>query len=69
MEYDGKQHFQEYRWSSEIHTLQESQTRDLLKNNYCHQNNIPIIRIPYTHLSKLSIKDLQLETTAFLVKG
>lgn len=69
IEYDGKQHFQEYSWGSEIHTLEESQIRDLLKNSYCHQNNIPIIRIPYTHLSKLSIKDLQLETTTFLVKG
>ena len=69
IEYDGKQHFQDYSWGSERHSLQESQNRDILKNSYCYKNNIPIIRIPYTHLSKLSIKDLLLETTNFLLKG
>lgn len=67
IEYDGKQHFQEYNWGDENHTIEESQNRDALKNNYCHQNNIPIIRIPYTHLNDLEIQDLCLETTTFLV--
>lgn len=69
IEYDGKQHFQEYCWGGKIHPLIESQTRDALKNEYCHNNNIPIIRIPYTHLEDLQIEDLMLETTTFLVKG
>ena len=67
IEYDGKQHFQEYNWGNENHTMEESQNRDALKNSYCHQNNIPIIRIPYTHLNDLEIQDLCLETTTFLV--
>ena len=69
IEYDGIQHFQEYCWGGKIHPLIESQTRDALKNEYCHTNNIPIIRIPYTHLEDLKIEDLMLETTTFLVKG
>lgn len=67
VEYDGSQHFQEYSWGDEKHTLEESQNRDALKNEYCHKNNIPIIRIPYTHLNNLSLQDLQLNTTQFLV--
>lgn len=67
IEYDGRQHFQEYSWGSEKHTIEEYQNRDTLKNNYCHKNNIPIIRIPYTHLNNLSLQDLKLETTQFLV--
>ena len=68
IEYDGKQHFSNYSWGSEIHTIKESQDRDTLKNNYCHKHQIPIIRIPYTHLDKLCLSDLQLQTTKFLVQ-
>ena len=68
IEYDGKQHFQDYNWGSESHSLKESQVRDNLKNEYCYHNNIPIIRIPYTHLNALTLEDLLLETTKFLVK-
>ena len=67
IEYDGKQHFQEYSWGDEMHTAEESQQRDDLKNNYCHKHNIPIIRIPYTELEQLKLQDLCLETTTFLV--
>lgn len=69
IEYDGKQHFQNYSWGGETHTLQESQKRDALKNEYCFTHNIPLIRIPYTHLKDLQIEDLILETTTFLMKG
>lgn len=68
IEYDGKQHFQDYSWGDEMHTIEESQMRDIIKNNYCFKNNIPIIRIPYTHLNNLILEDLQLETTSFLIK-
>lgn len=67
IEYDGKQHFQNYSWGKEIHTLQETQERDKMKNKYCFQKNIPIIRIPYTHLNKLTLSDLLLETTSFII--
>lgn len=69
IEYDGKQHFQDYSWGDEQHTLSESQERDYLKNSYCHSNKIPIIRIPYTHLNEIVIEDLLLNTTQFLIKG
>ena len=68
IEYDGKQHFQDYCWGSEHHSIKESQQRDLEKNKYCHEHKLPIIRIPYTHYADLELKDLLLETSDFIVK-
>lgn len=56
IEYDGVQHFKENKFFKG--TLKERQFIDECKNNWCKQNNIIIIRIPYTHLNKLVIKDL-----------
>lgn len=68
IEYDGKQHFQDYSWGSTQHTLEESQKKDKIKNDYCFSKNIPIIRIPYTHLKNLKIEDLLLDTSRFIIK-
>ena len=37
-----------------------------IKNQWCKDNNIPLIRIPYTHLNNLCIEDLILETSKFI---
>jgi len=66
IEYDGIQHFNELNVSwSNADSLLLNQYRDNLKNEYCRQNNIPLIRIPYTHLNNLCLEDLLLETTSF----
>ena len=39
----------------------------MFKNEWCKNNNIPIIRIPYAHLKELKIEDLLLETSQFIV--
>lgn len=69
IEYDGKQHFEfeNSGWNTLEH-LQKTQEHDKIKNEYCFMNNIPVIRIPYTHLPKLSFGDLILETSPFLLK-
>lgn len=67
IEYDGSQHF---KWSSEnswnnetqFHTTREN---DILKNKYCFEHNIPLIRLPYNE--KYTLSDLRLETTRFLL--
>ena len=69
IEYDGKQHFENYSWGSKEYSLDKSQIRDQEKNLYCFKNNIPIIRIPYTHYSKINIEDLLLETSQFKLKN
>lgn len=68
IEYDGKQHFQDYSWGSKKYTKEYQQQRDLEKNWYCKKNDIPIIRIPYTHYNQLELKDLLLETSNFIIK-
>ena len=60
IEYDGKQHFLGSQWES----LEEIHQKDIEKNNFCFDNNIPLIRIPYNQ--SFTINDLILETTRFL---
>ena len=61
IEYDGEQHFKG--WGSNKNNLFYNQQHDLYKNQWCKENNIPLIRIPYTKLNTLCIEDL------LLVKG
>ena len=64
IEYDGKQHFDK----ESVFDYEYTHKHDEIKNNWCKENNIPLIRIPYTHYEKLSIKDLVLETSEFIIK-
>lgn len=68
IEYDGNIHYIEtpHGWNT-IEQVHQAQERDAIKNQWCKDNNIPLIRIPYTHLNDLCIEDLKLETTKFLV--
>lgn len=67
IEFDGEQHFKSITaWGGED-KLRIQQERDAYKNQWCKDNNIPLIRIPYTKLNTLSIEDLMLETTTFRV--
>lgn len=68
IEYDGKQHFLEnHHFGDENETLETIQRRDREKNQYCIDNNIPLIRIPYTKYDTLCLNDLLLETTSFRI--
>ena len=70
IEFDGETHdlncANEHGWCTET-TIKNQLERDAIKNQWCKENNIPLIRIPYTHLKDLCIEDLQLETTTFLI--
>lgn len=71
IEFDGKQHFEECKgrentWFTE-ENLKTIRQRDEYKNNWCKKHNIPLIRIPYYVLENLTIEDLLLETTKYLV--
>lgn len=64
IEYDGIQHFlasHEFREGG----FQTTHRNDLLKNKYCFDHNIPLIRIPYD--TEYTLSDLHLETTRFLL--
>ena len=70
IEYDGDIHFfhKNNGWNNE-NNLNLVQLHDKIKTNWCLENNIPLIRIPYTHLEEITIEDLKLETTCFLIKN
>lgn len=68
IEYDGETHYlyNLHGWHSK-EQLNAQQQRDMIKNEWCKQNKIPLIRIPYTHYNKLCLQDLLLETSNFIV--
>ena len=72
IEFDGKQHFT-YNKNSDFWNTEEdfkkTQLRDNLKNQWCKDNNIPLIRIPYWHLENLCIEDLKLENNKFVINN
>ena len=68
IEFDGKQHFEydNLGWNTK-ENYEKTVYRDTFKNQWCCENNIPLIRIPYWKLDTLCIEDLMLETTKFRV--
>lgn len=68
VEYDGSQHFEARNsgWNTQ-ENLEKTQERDRVKNEWCREHHIPLIRIPYTKYPNITIDDLLLETTTFLV--
>lgn len=52
IEYDGIQHFEETNWRHE--SLLDVQYRDKIKDKYCINHNIGLIRIPYWDYDKLN---------------
>ena len=69
VEFDGEQHFfyTENGWSN-LKNFTKTKMRDMYKNEWCQNNNIPLIRIPYTQLQSLNISDILLEETPWLVE-
>lgn len=58
IEYDGEQHFKAVElWGGEEY-LKIQQERDERKNCWCKENNIRLIRIPYTEYDNLTIESL-----------
>jgi hypothetical protein len=47
LEYDGKQHFESVDWFGGIKQFEYIKINDGIKNNYCKENNILLVRIPY----------------------
>lgn len=66
IEYDGEQHFisKDSGWSNN-EQLQKTQLYDEIKNQWCKEHNIPLIRIPYTKYETLSFQDLLLQERAY----
>ena len=59
IEYDGKQHFEPIDYFGGKNGFIKTQERDDIKNQYCKNNDIKLIRIPYTDLKKLDFTYLK----------
>lgn len=59
IEFDGQQHFGGFGYDKNPDVQKTRLKRDLIKNNYCKQNNINLLRVPFTKLKAVS----PLETT------
>lgn len=69
IEFDGEQHFSPTGSRFTQTVVEEIQERDFLKNQYCKENSISLIRIPYTHLENIQLEDICLNTSKFILKG
>ncbi|SCA96737.1 Uncharacterized protein BWINRA5_00052 [Bacillus mycoides] len=54
IEYDGEQHYKVIPHFGGEAGLQKRKNRDEIKTNYCKENNIPLIRIPYWEFDNIS---------------
>ena len=59
IEYDGEQHFKPVNFFGGEKGFKKCQERDIKKNKYCKNNNIQLIRIPYTDFQKINPEYLQ----------
>ena len=55
IEYDGILHFKQdsYHGWNNPENWERTQKNDKIKNNYCKEHNIPLIRIPYTDFDNI----------------
>lgn len=53
IEFDGIQHFKEQDYFT--HSLTDTKNNDIIKNEYCKNNNIPLVRIPYWERDKITL--------------
>ena len=56
IEFDGKQHYEDQEFFQQ--DLQYIKNNDKIKNDYCKNNNIPLVRIPYWEKDKITLNML-----------
>lgn len=61
IEYQGEQHFRSLERFGWREKFRDRQRKDQIKRDFCHQNNIPLIEIPYTVKDIESYLDKQLQ--------
>lgn len=54
IEFDGKQHFEPIEYFGGQKTFEQTQKRDSIKNHYCKDNDIDLIRIQYTDFKNIN---------------
>ena len=54
-------------WTKTNEEIKDLLERDVIKNKFCIEHNIPLVRIPYNKLQSLTLDDLLGDN--FLIKG
>ena len=62
IEYDGQQHYDK----NSIFNYEYTHNHDLIKSQWCKDNKIPLIRIPYTRYDNLCLEDLLLNSSKYV---
>lgn len=68
IEYDGEQHFHYIKKFGSYSDFKHMQENDRRKNAYCLRNGIPLIRVPYWDLDKITYEGI-FNTDMYLVKS
>lgn len=55
IEYDGRQHFEPISDFGGEEGFKITQNNDSIKNKYCKNNNIPLLRIPYWDFDNIEL--------------
>lgn len=58
IEYDGEQHYRAVNYFGGAKVFKKQQIRDQIKNKYCKEHNIKLIRIPYTVINEYEVKKI-----------
>ena len=66
IEFDGQQHFIPISYWGGAEELRKTIEHDTYKNQYCKDNNISLIRIPYNHID-IKLEDLLPLTSKFII--
>jgi len=53
IEFDGIQHFKSFKFFGGVKRFKQTQKKDAIKNKYCKDSNIKLIRIPYTKFNEI----------------
>jgi hypothetical protein len=67
LEYDGLQHFEDNAFGHR-NTLAAIKQRDEFKNQWCRDNNIILIRIPYTKIGNITLDDVNPEKSKYVMR-
>lgn len=67
IEFDGKQHYEPIEYFGGQKYFEYIHNNDIIKTQWCKDNNIPLIRIPYTKYETLCIEDLLLQEPAKVI--
>jgi len=59
IEYDGRQHFEPIKYWGGLKKFNDQQETDKFKNEYCINNNIKLIRIPYYEFNNINEEKLK----------